>query len=96
LELIQKRQKDPIYGKRKIIVEYTLNHNQVSYRVTDEGNGFSYIELQKKSEDKELVREHGRGIMLAESIFDKVEYNTMGNSVLLTIFFEETKEKKKT
>jgi PAS domain-containing protein len=96
LELIQKRQKDPIYGKRKIIVEYTLNHNQVSYRVTDEGNGFSYIELQKKSEDKELVREHGRGIMLAESIFDKVEYNTMGNSVLLTIFFEETKEKKQT
>ncbi|MCZ8346125.1 MAG: ATP-binding protein [Leptospiraceae bacterium] len=94
LELIQNRQKDPIYGKRKIIVEYTLNDKEVKYRVTDEGNGFSYKELQKKSLDTEQVREHGRGIMLAESIFDKVEYNNVGNSVLLTIIFEETKERK--
>ncbi len=70
-----------------------LSPNSVTYRVTDEGNGFNYREVHALNLTNEFVREHGRGIMLAESIFDKVEYNEIGNSVLLTIFFLETKGK---
>jgi anti-sigma regulatory factor (Ser/Thr protein kinase)/PAS domain-containing protein len=93
LQLIHSRQKDEIFGKRKVKVEYNLSPNFVTYRVTDEGNGFNYRDVHALNSSKEFVREHGRGIMLAESIFDKVEYNEIGNSVLLTIFFLETKGK---
>ncbi|WCL47623.1 ATP-binding protein [Leptospira sp. GIMC2001] len=95
LQLINSRQKDMIYGSRKVRVEYELTDHYVSYLISDEGNGFDYKELMMKaSANQSLGREHGRGIMLAENIFDSVEYQGKGNSVYLKVNFSETKGKK--
>lgn len=86
LQLISNRQKDPVYGNRKVIIKYNLTDQFVSYHITDEGNGFNYKELMMKAfANQSLGREHGRGIMLAENIFDTVEYQGNGNSVFLKV-----------
>lgn len=88
LEFVSTRQKDPVYSKRKVQIVYTLTQNGVSYHITDEGDGFDYQELMMKAfANQALGREHGRGIMLAENIFDKVEYLGKGNSVFLQLDF---------
>jgi anti-sigma regulatory factor (Ser/Thr protein kinase)/PAS domain-containing protein len=88
LQLIGNRQKDPIYGSRKVTVHYELTDEQVAYEVTDEGEGFNYKELKLKAHaNQSLGREHGRGIMLAENIFDEVEYLGKGNAVRLLVRF---------
>lgn len=88
LELISSRQKDPIYKSRKVEVNYILTDHFVSYKITDEGDGFNYKELKKKAmANQSLGREHGRGIMLVENIFDVVEFQGKGNSVYLKIYF---------
>jgi PAS domain-containing protein/anti-sigma regulatory factor (Ser/Thr protein kinase) len=88
LQLISNRQKDPVYGNRKVIVKYDLTDSFVSYHITDEGNGFDYKELMMKAfANQSLGREHGRGIMLAENIFDIVEFQGSGNSVFLKLAF---------
>ncbi|MCC5816328.1 MAG: ATP-binding protein [Leptospira sp.] len=86
LELISSRQKDPIYRSRKVTVEYILTETFATYTIQDEGNGFDYHELTRKAmANQALGREHGRGIMLAENIFDVVEYRGSGNSVFLKL-----------
>jgi len=89
LQLIAARQKDPVYSRRMVEVHYELNDQYVSYQITDEGNGFDYQALiQKTLANQKLGREHGRGILLAENIFDIVEYKGKGNSVYLQVNFE--------
>lgn len=86
MDLIRERQKDPIYRKRKVTVDYILGENSVKYLITDEGDGFDFEKTMakiKKKVNSELLP-HGRGINMTSVIFDEVKYNSKGNQVLLT------------
>ena len=63
-------------------IEFTVGPELISFRITDEGNGFDHKKmLLRKSDDKEIqALAHGRGIIMARDFFDKVEYNEKGNS----------------
>ncbi|MCP4137272.1 MAG: PAS domain S-box protein [bacterium] len=81
IELIMKRQRNPEFSKRRVHIEYSLNPEQVYYKITDEGKGFDY--------QKEFQRDgkgnigSGRGVKLARQIFDEVSYSKKGNQVIL-------------
>ena len=55
------------------------------YKISDEGNGFDYkkIMAQIKNEVNQKMLSHGRGISMASSIFDEIQYNDKGNQVML-------------
>jgi len=80
--LLQHRQNIPEYKNKKVTISYILEETSAKYTITDEGKGFKH-EIKKKeiADDKKL---HGRGIMMAQNIFDSVKYNKSGNSVTLT------------
>ncbi len=83
--LIASRRQDPRYRDRKVLVEYAVNPVKVVYRITDEGNGFDHAKvLQNFSQDaNEQLLAHGRGISLAQTIFDSITFNEKGNQVTL-------------
>jgi anti-sigma regulatory factor (Ser/Thr protein kinase) len=87
---IRNRQEAPEYKDKKITVEYSLSPSKVVYRITDSGDGFdvasTFKSVKTNTEDLKL---HGRGILMATGIFDKVSYNTKGNMVTLTKEFNK-------
>lgn len=85
-QLIQKKQKE--LNKKKIFVEieYVLKEDRVAYRITDSGEGFdakSYLEKLEMQQLNEQGIAHGRGIMMALSVFDYLKYNDKGNQISL-------------
>jgi PAS domain-containing protein len=87
-ELLQERRLDPRYRSRRVAVEYSVSASRATFRVTDEGPGFDYRKYERGAEepDPELL-EHGRGLFLTMSAFDKVAFNEKGNQVTLVKFF---------
>ncbi|TGN20637.1 PAS domain S-box protein [Leptospira idonii] len=85
LEFLQKRQEDARYNRKKIRIEYVLNDEYVAFRISDEGKGFDHKKVLEKSleELNEAHEQHGRGIHMTKSVFDRVEYNDIGNQVSL-------------
>lgn len=89
LEFLQKRQEDPRYSRKVIKIEYVLTEEYVAYRITDEGKGFDHKQILSRSLESlnEAHEQHGRGIHMTKSVFDRVEYNDSGNQVRLIKYF---------
>lgn len=85
LDFIAQRQKDPKYQNTQVVIEYQIGPEAAIFKIADQGEGFNYrkimSEIDKVNED---FLAHGRGIYMASQIFDKIEFNTKGNQVLLT------------
>lgn len=85
LEFVARRQNDPRYRDRRVGIEYSINAERAIFKITDDGDGFDHgkmiSEAAKIAGDGMLA--HGRGIIMALSIFDEVRYNRKGNQVLL-------------
>lgn len=91
LEFLQKRQEDPRYRDKKVKIEYTFNKDYVAYRVTDEGKGFDHKKHLERSLEKlnEDNAQHGRGILMSKSVFQRIEYNEKGNQVSLIKYLNQ-------
>lgn len=85
LDFIRERQTDPRYKDRMVSINYELNNKRVQYSISDEGEGFDYDAIMRKVEKKveKDFLPHGRGINMARILFDKMEYNSKGNQVLV-------------
>ncbi|MCX7633771.1 MAG: ATP-binding protein [Turneriella sp.] len=85
MEFLLARQKDPKYAHRQVVVDYLINSRTLIFRITDDGEGFDHKAFleQITKEDHISFLEHGRGILLARSVFDKVVFNEKGNQVIL-------------
>ncbi|MCP4136706.1 MAG: PAS domain-containing protein [bacterium] len=84
-ELVSERQNDSRYANRQVSIDYTVNNEKAVYYVTDEGNGFNHKEFitNAAAEANRELLAHGRGLAMAKSIFDEIEFNEKGNRVML-------------
>lgn len=85
MAFLLKRQKDPKYAHRKVRIDFILDAKKILFRITDAGAGFDHVSYLKKvaTDDSMLELEHGRGILMAKNIFDRIIYNQKGNQILL-------------
>ncbi|MCP4133955.1 MAG: PAS domain-containing protein [bacterium] len=88
-DFIASRRSDPRYGDKQVKIEYSIDSEKVIYTISDEGKGFDHETVlnAKISLKNDEVLAHGRGIMMTKDIFDKIEYNDIGNEVLLVKYF---------
>lgn len=93
-ELLQRRQSDAGLSGKAVKIDYRLEADRAVYEIIDEGEGFDYKKILEEdiSTLNELNLEHGRGIVLAKSIFDTLEFDGKGNRVVLTVFFPGRQE----
>jgi anti-sigma regulatory factor (Ser/Thr protein kinase) len=83
LEFLLERQKQPEYRTRKVQVEYDIRAARIVFRITDDGKGFDHKERTERARGEAELPDlaHGRGIKMSLRIFDRVRYNSRGNSV---------------
>ena len=83
LEFLLERQKRPEYRTRSVQVEYAIRPTRILFRITDDGKGFDHRQRTERARSEEALPDlaHGRGIKMSLRIFDRVRYNSRGNSV---------------
>ena len=88
-DLIHKRQRDPGFCEKKVTVDYQLDEKKVIYRISDEGEGFNYEEIMSidPTEENTKMLCNGRGLVMARTIFDIIQFNEKGNEIKLVKYF---------
>jgi PAS domain-containing protein len=92
-ELLQERREDPRFRRLRVVVEYSVSASRATFRVTDEGPGFDHAKYAH-GPGEELdpgLLEHGRGLYITMSAFDRVLFNDKGNQITLVKFFGAAK-----
>jgi anti-sigma regulatory factor (Ser/Thr protein kinase) len=83
MELIEERLNDPNYKDRKVLVEININKDILKINIEDSGDGFNISEVEPSNNPEDLLKLHGRGILITKMYFDEVLYNKKGNKVTL-------------
>ncbi|MCA9076809.1 MAG: ATP-binding protein [Planctomycetaceae bacterium] len=82
-QLARERTTQEPYANRSIYVEAKLNREEVRYTIRDEGPGFNPSELPDPTDPANLERPCGRGLLLMRTFMDEIEYNDIGNKVVM-------------
>jgi len=89
-EELERRSHTEPYKSRKVVINYTLDRNELKFVIKDDGSGFDWRNLPSP---KSILSEcHGRGITITRHYFDGIAFNDIGNEV--TLIKKVTNEKK--
>ncbi len=86
-ELVAKKNKDVNIKNRKVIFEYSFTQTKGIYYIRDEGNGFDWKKVKAITLEECLLELHGRGILIAKSLVQNLDYNQKGNGVTFEMLF---------
>lgn len=73
-------QSDPT---KQVTLEFTIDEQQISISISDEGPGFNPADVPDPTLDENLEKPYGRGVMLMNTYMNEVRYNKRGNKVTL-------------
>jgi serine/threonine-protein kinase RsbW len=66
---------------KNVHITAEIDDDEVTFVITDEGEGFDLANLPDPTDSQYLMRPCGRGVMLIYHLMDDVEYNERGNQV---------------
>jgi serine/threonine-protein kinase RsbW len=75
--------------KKKVAINLQADSSCVEITIEDEGNGFDPEAVQNPTEEKNILKQVGRGIFILKSLMDKVDFITApqkGTIVKMTKF----------
>lgn len=81
----KRRQQEP-YCNRKVYVACQVTPDEAVFSIRDEGPGFDPSTLPDPYDPANLMRPHGRGLMLIRTFMDKVTFSESGNEIRLHKF----------
>ena len=73
-------QMDP---RKSVRISVRINSEKARIEIEDQGTGFTLSEVPDPTADENLERPCGRGIMLMRAFMNLIEYNEVGNRVVL-------------
>lgn len=68
---------------RHVYVSASVNQNQARITIRDEGAGFNPESLPDPTDPENLLKPHGRGVMIMKLFMDEVIWNDSGNEVIM-------------
>ncbi len=71
------------YDARDVQVTAHWASDCVMLTIKDQGNGFDWRSLPDPTDPENILRDHGRGVMLARASVDTLCYNAVGNEVTI-------------
>jgi len=80
---LAKRMEEMPYKERRIHVDAKFSGEEARFKIRDEGPGFDPDALPDPRDAENLLKCHGRGVMLMRSLMDECRYNDSGNAVTL-------------
>ena len=90
-DLGKQRLRQEPWKSRRITITSRVTPDQVRYTVADQGRGFDPSSLSDPRDPENLLRAHGRGLMLIRSFMDEVTHNEAG-TVITMVKHRETAE----
>ncbi len=69
---------------KQVQIDCRIDEGGVRIVIEDEGKGFHVEDVPDPTEDDNLEKPGGRGIMLMRSFMSSIEYNESGNRLTLT------------
>lgn len=85
IDLIAKKCEDPQLAAKRVLFEWEIGPDNTRFVIRDEGEGFDvekYKDILRNNSPDAL---HGRGILMARMLAEKLYYNTSGNTVVLVV-----------
>ncbi len=79
----QRRLRQSPYCDRQIRIEFAIDNHSARFVVRDEGPGFNPHILSDCTEEENLERCSGRGLLLIRMYMDEVRFNETGNEAIL-------------
>ncbi|NNJ25007.1 ATP-binding response regulator [Alienimonas chondri] len=71
------------YQERQVTLTAQIVPEQVTFVIRDEGPGFDPSKIPDPTDPENLIRAHGRGLMLIQNFMDEVRHNETGNEITL-------------
>lgn len=84
-DLIQEKCDDPAVSSKTVFLSYELYPSHARFVIVDMGKGFDWRTVLRTLPQKDLLRLHGRGILIARETARSMRYNEKGNEVILEI-----------
>ena len=82
-ETSRQRADDPKYRNRRVRVSARFDKSSAEFVIQDDGPGFAHRDLENPTDDGNLERVSGRGVLLMRTFMDLVEFNAKGNCVTM-------------
>ena len=87
-DLIQGKCAEPAVALKMVLLSYELHPSYARFVITDQGRGFDWRTVMRTLSEKDLLRLHGRGILIARETARSLRFNEKGNEVTLEIGYE--------
>lgn len=71
------------YCDRRVHVFASLNSDRIRFVIRDQGPGFNHQKVLDPTQEENMDRIGGRGLLLIRSFMDEVTYNARGNEISL-------------
>ncbi|MDA0284603.1 MAG: response regulator [Planctomycetota bacterium] len=82
-ELGSERMKKEPYASRRVTVRASFTDDEIRYVIADQGSGFDPSTLPNPLDPENLLRPHGRGLMLIQNFMDSVSHNRNGTEITM-------------
>jgi hypothetical protein len=88
-DLIQEKSRDPAVAVKRVSLDYELHPTHAGFIIRDNGNGFDWKTVMRTLTQKDPLRLHGRGILIARETARSLCYNEKGNVVTFEIDYTD-------
>jgi len=68
---------------KKIAIHCKIHPSSLTFRISDEGNGFNHRKLPDPTTPDRIDKEDGRGVFIMKQLSDKVSYRNKGRTVII-------------
>lgn len=82
-EMIKARKLESPYRERRVTVSLAANNESAVFTIQDQGPGFDTTNLRDATDDENLERAGGRGLLLIRAFMDEVNHNETGNRITM-------------
>ena len=89
--LARKRRYLSPYCDRRVRVVACVAPGRAAFVIADDGPGFDAFALPNSTDPTALERPSGRGLLLMRAFMDTVQYNAVGNCVMLGVSRRDTR-----
>jgi hypothetical protein len=84
-DLIEEKCGEPAVASTTVSLRYELHASYARFEIADQGGGFDWRTMIRTMPEKDLLRLHGRGILIARETVRSLRYNEKGNGVTFEI-----------
>lgn len=87
--LIKTRETQSDFSSKSVTVSFHQTPSLLQFTITDQGNGFNPNDLPDPTDPESWLKLSGRGILFIRSYMDEVNWNDVGNVIVMTKYLDD-------